>query len=119
MGHATLEVTAIYATALGAEELAGGAAERGNAYNHAIGALSSAEPHGVLNAGAVETKVAEHPIIQRAHLRHGPTDAVGIDNRPHQPHPPGGADNGLGRTDVLRRVLDQQAEHDQLLRLSP
>jgi hypothetical protein len=86
--------------------------------DYVIGALSSAEPHGVLNAGAVETKVAEHPIIQRAHLRHGTTNAIGIDNRPHQPHPPGGADNGLGRTDVLRRVLNQQAEHDQLLCLS-
>jgi hypothetical protein len=85
------------------------------ASDYAIGALSSAEPHGVLNAGAVETKVPEHPIIQRAHLRHGTTDAVRIDNRPHQPPPPGGANNGLGRTDVLRRVLNQQAEHDQLL----
>jgi hypothetical protein len=119
MGHTTLEVTAIYATALGAEELAGGAAERGDAHNYAIGALSSAEPHGVLNAGAVEAKVAEHPIIQRAHLRHGTTDTVRIDNRQHQPHPPGGADNSLGRTDILRRVLDQHAEHDQLLCLSP
>jgi hypothetical protein len=64
----------------------------GDAHNYAISALSSAEPHGVLNAGAVETKVAEHPIIQRAHLRHGPTNAKGIDNRPHQPPPPGGAD---------------------------
>jgi hypothetical protein len=90
----------------------------GDAHNYAIGALCSAEPHGVLNAGAIETKVAEHPIIQRAHLRHGTTNAIGIDNRPHQPHPPGGADNGLGRTDVLRRVLNQQAEHDQLLCLS-
>ena len=68
---------------------------KGDAHNYAIGALCSAEPHGVLNAGAVETKVAEHPIIQRAHLRHGTTDAVCIDNLPHQPHPPGGADNGL------------------------
>jgi hypothetical protein len=90
----------------------------GDAHNYAISALCSAEPHGVLNAGAIETKVAEHPIIQRAHLRHGPTNAIGIDNRPHQPPPPGGADNGLGRTDVLRRVLNQQAEHDQLLCLS-
>ena len=81
---------------------------KGDAHNYAIGALCSAEPHGVLNAGAVETKVAEHPIIQRAHLRHGTTDAVCIDNLPHQPHPPGGADNGLGHTDVLRRVLNHR-----------
>jgi hypothetical protein len=33
---------------------------KGDAHNYAIGALCSAEPHGVLNAGAVETKVAEH-----------------------------------------------------------
>jgi hypothetical protein len=85
------------------------------ASDYAIGALSSTEPHGVLNAGTVEAKVTEHPIIQRAHLRHGTTNVVGIDNRQHQPHPPGGADNGLGRTDVLCRVLNQQAEHDQLL----
>ena len=90
MGHATLEVTVIYATALGAEK--------------PTGALSPAEPHGVLNASAVETKVAEHPSIQRAHLRHATTNAMGIDNRPHQPPPPGGADSGLGRPDVLRRV---------------
>jgi hypothetical protein len=86
---------------------------KGDAHHYAIGALSSAEPHGVLNAGTVEAKVAQHPVIQRTHLRHGTVDAVSIDHRPHQPPPPGGADNGLGRPDVLRRVLNQQAEHDR------